>query len=110
MRDESDQHEIVAVHHGVSELVAQEPPELRGVAAEHLRDLLGVEAREPASQMRARLVINPHRVSGGEFAVNLHDAGGEQTRAPASNRLGRTGIRHQGSTRVGREADPQPTR
>ena len=62
------------MHHGVSELVAQEPPELRGVAAEHLRDLLGVEAREPASQMRARLVINPHRVAGGEFAVNLHDA------------------------------------
>ena len=60
-------------------------PEQR-LLAEHLRDLLGVEAREPASQMRARLVINPHRVAGGEFAVNLHDAGGEQTRAPASNR------------------------
>ena len=83
-------------------------PEQR-LLAEHLRDLLGVEADQALGQMVALLVVHPDGVAGGEIALHFHHAGRKQAGHSPAHRLGRAGIGHQRALRVGGEADTHPT-
>ena len=85
---------------------AEETLELGGIAAEHLRDLFGVESYKAFCEMLSRFVVDPHRVSGGEIALHLEHAGCEQTGRSPTYRVGRARVGHQSTLRVGREANP----
>ena len=86
--------------------LAQEPLELRGVAPQHLRNLLRIETGQSFGQMVAGLIVDPYGVARGEPTTHLHDAGGQQTRLTATHRLRGTLIGHQRAKRVRSETDP----
>ena len=85
---------------------AEETLELGGIAAEHLRDLFGVESYEAFCQMLSRFIVDPYRVSGGKIALHFKHAGCEQTGRSPTYRVGCASVGHQSTLRMGREANP----